>query len=85
MVASARVAYLAKRGAEYGVRTGPISIDLHAVRERKQVMVEGARNNFESNIKPLPGLDLLRGEARFIASKTLEVSLAIEMLRGQIA
>src|SRR5215471_9198173 len=75
MVASARVAYLAKRGAEYGVRTGPISVDLQAVRKRKQAMVEGARNNFESLLKPLAGLDLMRGEARFIASKTLEVSL----------
>jgi pyruvate/2-oxoglutarate dehydrogenase complex dihydrolipoamide dehydrogenase (E3) component len=38
-------------------------------------MVEGARNYFESLVKPVAGLDLLRGEARFIASKTLEVSL----------
>jgi len=76
MVASARVAYLAERGGEYGVRTGPISVDLPAVRKRKQAMVEGARNNFESLIKPVAGLDLFRGEARFIASKTLEVSLA---------
>jgi pyruvate/2-oxoglutarate dehydrogenase complex dihydrolipoamide dehydrogenase (E3) component len=76
MVASARVAYMAKRGAEYGVRTGPVSVDLQAVRKRKQAMVEGARNNFENLIKPVTGLDLLKGEARFIASKTLEVSLA---------
>src|SRR5262245_50317941 len=75
MVASARVAYLAKRGAEYGVRTGPISVDLQDVRKRKQAMVEGARNYFESLVKPTAGLDLVRGEARFIASKTLEVSL----------
>ena len=76
MVASARVAYLAKRGAEYGVRTGPVSVDLQAVRKRKQNMVEGARNYFESLVKPLAALDLLRGEAHFIAPKTLEVSLA---------
>jgi pyruvate/2-oxoglutarate dehydrogenase complex dihydrolipoamide dehydrogenase (E3) component len=75
MVASARVAYMAKRGAEYGVRTGPISVDLQGVRKRKQAMVEGARNNFESRIESLTGLDLLRGDARFIAPKTLEVSL----------
>jgi len=75
MVASARIAYLAKRGAEYGVRTGPVSVDLHAVRKRKQNMVEGARNYFESLVKPVAGMDLLRGEARFTASKTLEVSL----------
>jgi pyruvate/2-oxoglutarate dehydrogenase complex dihydrolipoamide dehydrogenase (E3) component len=75
MVASARVAYLAKRGGDYGVRTGPVSVDLQAVRKRKQNMVEGARNYFESLVKPLAGLDLLRGEAHFIAPKTLEVSL----------
>jgi pyruvate/2-oxoglutarate dehydrogenase complex dihydrolipoamide dehydrogenase (E3) component len=75
MVASARVAYLARRAAEYGVHTGSISVDLHAVRKRKQGMVEGARNYFESLVKPVAGLDLLRGEARFIAPKTLEVSL----------
>ena len=50
MVASARVAYLARRGALYGVHTGPISVDLQAVRERKQGMVEGARNNFKNRI-----------------------------------
>jgi pyruvate/2-oxoglutarate dehydrogenase complex dihydrolipoamide dehydrogenase (E3) component len=76
MVASARVAYMAKRGNEYGVRTGPVSVDLEAVRKRKQAMVEGARNNFESLIEQVAGLHLLRGEARFTASKTLEVSLA---------
>ena len=75
MVASARVAYLAKRGAEYGVGTGSISVDLQGVRKRKQNMVQGARNYFESLVKPLAGLDLLRGEARFNASKTLEISL----------
>jgi pyruvate/2-oxoglutarate dehydrogenase complex dihydrolipoamide dehydrogenase (E3) component len=78
MVASARVAYLATRGALYGVRTGPISVDLQAVRKRKQGMVEGARNNFENRITAVQGLDLdlLRGQAHFIAPKTLEVSLA---------
>src|SRR5262245_8876014 len=82
MVASARVAYLAKRSAEYGVRTGPISVDLQAVRKRKQGMVEGARNNFESLVKAVAGLDLLRGEARFIAPKTLEVSLPDGKMRA---
>src|SRR5262247_1771442 len=34
MVASARVAYQSRRGAEYGVRVGSVSVDLAAVRER---------------------------------------------------
>ena len=36
MVASARVAYLARRGADYGVNTGPISIDMKKVIQRKR-------------------------------------------------
>ena len=36
MVASGRVAYLARRGADYGVQTGPIRIDLAKVRQRKR-------------------------------------------------
>ncbi len=77
MVASARVAYLAKLAAEYGVHTGPISVDLHAVRKRKQAMVEGARNYFENLLAAMRevDLDLLRGEAHFVAPKTLKVSL----------
>src|SRR2546425_10169345 len=40
MVASARVAYLARRGADYGVNTGPITIDLKRGRERKREIVK---------------------------------------------
>jgi pyruvate/2-oxoglutarate dehydrogenase complex dihydrolipoamide dehydrogenase (E3) component len=43
MVASARLAYLARRGADYGIHTGPISVDMQAIRQRKQGIVEGAR------------------------------------------
>ncbi|HEX6477575.1 MAG TPA: mercuric reductase [Ktedonobacteraceae bacterium] len=75
MVASARVAYLARRGADYGVHTGPVSVDLPAVRHRKQGIVEGARLDLESRIEATQGLDLLRGLAHFIAPKTLEISL----------
>ena len=35
MVASARVAYLARRAADFGVHTGPVRVDLAKVRERK--------------------------------------------------
>jgi pyruvate/2-oxoglutarate dehydrogenase complex dihydrolipoamide dehydrogenase (E3) component len=75
MVASARVAYLARRGPDYGVHIGPVSIDMQAVRQRKQGIVEGARSGFESLIRAVPGLDLLVGEAHFLAPKTLEVRL----------
>jgi len=74
MVASARLAYLARRGAEYGVRTGPVSVDLAAVRERKRAMVAGARENYASRLAQ-DGLDLIEGEAHFSGPKTVEVAL----------
>src|SRR6476646_2210914 len=43
MVASARVAHLARRGADYGVYTGPISIDMSRVRQRKREIVDSFR------------------------------------------
>src|SRR6201989_919075 len=43
MVASARVAYLARRAADYGVHTGPIQIDFKRVRERKRNIVDSFR------------------------------------------
>src|ERR1700722_17517398 len=74
MVASARLAYQALRAAEYGVRTGPVSVDLAAGRERKRAMVAGARQNSASRL-PQDGLDLIEGEARFTGPRTVEVAL----------
>src|SRR5580700_4671301 len=45
MVASGRVAYLARRAADYGVRTGSISIDMEKVRQRKRDIVDSFRNS----------------------------------------
>jgi len=75
MVASARLAYQARRGAEFGVRTGPVSVDLAAVRERKRAMVAGARENYASRLAQ-DGLDLIEGEARFTGPKTLQIAPA---------
>ncbi len=75
MVASARVAYLARRGADYGVHTGPITIDLAKVRQRKRDIVESFRGGSQSRLEATKGLDLLMGEASFTGPKTLEVRL----------
>lgn len=74
MIASARLAHMARRGAEYGVRTGPVSVDLAAVRERKRAMVEGAGENYSGRLN-VDGLDLILGEARFTGPRTLAVTL----------
>jgi pyruvate/2-oxoglutarate dehydrogenase complex dihydrolipoamide dehydrogenase (E3) component len=75
MVASARVAYLARRGADYGVGTGPITIDMSVVRKRKRDIVNSFRSGSERRIESAQGLDLLMGEARFIGPRTIEVRL----------
>src|SRR4249919_51923 len=75
MVASARVAYLARRGADYGVQTGPVSVDMTAVRQRKRDIVTSFRSSGQRRLEGTKGLDFLMGEAHFIDPKTLEVSL----------
>src|SRR5258707_13560174 len=44
MVASARVAYLSRRAADYGVHTGPIAVHRERVRQRKSDIVNIFRN-----------------------------------------
>ena len=73
MVASARVAYLARRAADYGIKTGPVEIDMIRVRQRKRDIVDSFRSSSERRITGTPGVDLLRGEARFVAPKTVRV------------
>jgi pyruvate/2-oxoglutarate dehydrogenase complex dihydrolipoamide dehydrogenase (E3) component len=75
MVASARLAHQARRAAEYGVRVGPVSVDLAAVRERKRAMVAGAGENYASRLGQ-EGLELIEGEAHFTGPKTVEIALA---------
>ncbi len=78
MVASARVAYLARRAADYGVHTGPISIDMSVVRKRKRDIVDSFRGGSERRIKNSENVDLLMGEARFVGQKTLEVIMELD-------
>ncbi|HEY6411151.1 MAG TPA: mercuric reductase [Ktedonobacteraceae bacterium] len=75
MVASARVAYLARRAADYGVHTGPVSVDMTVVRQRKRDIVESFRGGSQRRIEGTEGVDLLMGEARFTGPKALEVRL----------
>src|ERR1051325_6185751 len=73
MVASARVAYLARRAADYGVKTGPIQVDLHRVRERKREIVDRFRSSSEQSIVH-GGVEILHGEAHFVAPNALELN-----------
>jgi pyruvate/2-oxoglutarate dehydrogenase complex dihydrolipoamide dehydrogenase (E3) component len=73
MVASARVAYLARRGADYGVHTGELKIDLAKVRERRRAIVESFRGGNQSRIEKTKNLELIFGEAEFTGPKAILV------------
>jgi pyruvate/2-oxoglutarate dehydrogenase complex dihydrolipoamide dehydrogenase (E3) component len=75
MVASARVAYLARRGSDYGVQMGSISVDMVKVRQRKRDIVNSWRDGGEKRLRETPGLDLLLGEASFTGPKAVQVKL----------
>ena len=64
MVASGRVAYLARRAADYGVNIGPVTVDIKRVIARKQAIVESFRNGGERLLTSTPNLELIKGEAR---------------------
>jgi pyruvate/2-oxoglutarate dehydrogenase complex dihydrolipoamide dehydrogenase (E3) component len=72
VIYSARVAALCRRGAEFGLSTGQVRIDMRGVRDRKRQMVDELidvhRKNYASS-----GVELIIGEGRFIAPRTIEV------------
>ena len=75
MVASAKVAYFDRRSADYGVQNGPVSVDMHKVRQRKRDIVKSFRSGNERRIEETEGLDLLMGEASFSGPKELGIRL----------
>ena len=75
MVASAKVAYLDRRSADYGVRNGPVNVDMVEVRRRKRAIVDTFRGGSEQRLEDAENLELIRGEASFTGPKELEVRL----------
>ncbi len=75
MIASARVADLARRAADYGVRTASAAVDMRRVRDRKRGIVDSFRKSSQQRLEQTPGLDLIFGEARFTGPKRIEVRL----------
>ncbi len=77
LVASAHAAHLARRAAEFGVRTGEVGIDMPAVAARARTVVMDARGRNEAWLAAMAGLTLLRGHARFTGPSTIAVDGAV--------
>jgi pyruvate/2-oxoglutarate dehydrogenase complex dihydrolipoamide dehydrogenase (E3) component len=73
LVASAHAAHLSRRGAEYGVGTGEITVDMAKVKARKDKIMLDDRSGVESWLEGMKGCTLIRGHARFEGPHTITV------------
>lgn len=73
LVASAHAAHLARRGADYGVGTGAVSVDMAKVKARKDEIMLGDRKGVEDWLAGMNGCTVFRGHAVFQDPHTLRV------------
>jgi pyruvate/2-oxoglutarate dehydrogenase complex dihydrolipoamide dehydrogenase (E3) component len=82
LVASAQAAHLARRAADYGVRiAGEISVDMAAVKARKDKVAHTANANVEKWVRGMAGCTVFTGHARFVAPK--ELRIGDEVIRAE--
>src|SRR5271156_6602400 len=74
VIYSARIASLARRGAEFGLEMDNFRINMAGVQQRKRKMVE-EEHEFHAKRTSDAGIELIMGEGRFVAPKTVEVAL----------
>lgn len=75
MFNSARVAYLARRAADFGVHHGEVTVNMKEVRARKQRIVEQFREGGLKGVERTPNLELIKGSASFAGPHEVEVRL----------
>ena len=74
LVASARAAYVARRGADFGVVIdGPIRVDMKKVKARKDAVVERSNKGVEGWMKGLENGTVYEGHATFEGPRTVRV------------
>ncbi|MEH2154005.1 mercuric reductase [Nostoc sp.] len=74
MVASANVANTVRNSAAYGVKTNTPIVNLAEVIQRKRSVVQSAREMNLHNLETALDKNLIIGEARFVAPKTITVT-----------
>jgi pyruvate/2-oxoglutarate dehydrogenase complex dihydrolipoamide dehydrogenase (E3) component len=74
VIHTAKVASLFRRHEEFGIQTGPVTIDMEGVYRRKRNMVDDLIK-LHLELYQSSGAELILGEGRFIEPRTLEVTL----------
>src|SRR3974390_1692162 len=78
LVASARAAYVARRGADFGVMIGgSISVDMKRVKARKDDVSGASRVGVERWLKGTPNCTTFQAHARFVSDHEVEVGNAV--------
>jgi pyruvate/2-oxoglutarate dehydrogenase complex dihydrolipoamide dehydrogenase (E3) component len=73
-VASARAAHVARRAPTTGVGVGPVSVDMKAVKARKDAVVQQSIEGLDKWIAGTKNLSLVWGDARFTGPHAIEVN-----------
>ena len=74
LVASARAAYMARRGSEFGVMIdGDIGVDMERVKARKDGVVRQSNQGVTNWMKNTPNLTVYEGHARFETANAVSV------------
>jgi pyruvate/2-oxoglutarate dehydrogenase complex dihydrolipoamide dehydrogenase (E3) component len=73
LVASAHAAHLARRGGDFGIGTGVVSVDMAKVKARKDDIMLDDRKGVEDWLSGMDGCTVIRGHARFEDPHTLRV------------
>jgi len=74
LVASARVAHMARRAADFGVTAGPVTVDMQRVKARKDAIVNDSVQSLANWLSNMEHLTLLWGSARFTGPHEIEVA-----------
>jgi pyruvate/2-oxoglutarate dehydrogenase complex dihydrolipoamide dehydrogenase (E3) component len=74
IIASARAAHMARRGPDFGVITGDISIDFARVMERQNKMRHGASDGMEKWLRNMDGVTVYAGYGRFTGRHTVQIN-----------
>jgi pyruvate/2-oxoglutarate dehydrogenase complex dihydrolipoamide dehydrogenase (E3) component len=73
LVASAHAAHVARRGADFGVTTGPITVNWSDVKARMDGIVSKSRSGLEKWLGSTANLTVIRGQARFTGPHSMQV------------
>jgi pyruvate/2-oxoglutarate dehydrogenase complex dihydrolipoamide dehydrogenase (E3) component len=78
LIASARAAHVARRGADWGVVVPPgIRVDMPAVKSRKDAVVRASREGVAKWLRETPGVTVIEGHARFEGPHAIRVGDAV--------